>query len=40
MQYYFGFGKKILHVCEVPEHDWILFVWDGTDASPASFETR
>lgn len=36
---YFDLVCKILHVCEVPEHDWILFVWDGTDASPASFET-
>ncbi|KAK6153961.1 hypothetical protein DH2020_013600 [Rehmannia glutinosa] len=31
---------KILHVCEVKEDEWMLFVWDGTDTPPASVEAK
>ncbi|XP_058093874.1 protection of telomeres protein 1a-like isoform X2 [Magnolia sinica] len=31
---------KILHVSEDLEGNWVLFVWDGTDAPPVSFQTN
>ncbi|GFP86248.1 protection of telomeres protein 1b [Phtheirospermum japonicum] len=31
---------KILHVCEVKEDQWMVFVWDGTDTPPASVDTK
>ncbi|KAI3794629.1 hypothetical protein L1987_37262 [Smallanthus sonchifolius] len=27
---------KVLHVCEVKDGEWMLFVWDGTDAPPVN----
>ncbi|EPS61978.1 hypothetical protein M569_12815, partial [Genlisea aurea] len=31
---------KILHVSQVDECDWIIYVWDGTDAPPVAIETN
>ncbi|KAK9266176.1 hypothetical protein L1049_027241 [Liquidambar formosana] len=31
---------KILHICEVTKDEWMIFVWDGTDAPPVSIETK
>ncbi|XP_076900517.1 protection of telomeres protein 1b-like [Bidens hawaiensis] len=31
---------KVLHVCEVKQGEWMLFVWDGTDATPLSINTK
>ncbi|KAF3437156.1 hypothetical protein FNV43_RR19909 [Rhamnella rubrinervis] len=31
---------KIVHVCEAAKDKWMAFVWDGTDARPASIFTR
>ncbi|GER32953.1 protection of telomeres 1 protein [Striga asiatica] len=31
---------KILHVCQVKEDEWVIFVWDGTDTPPASVDSK
>ncbi|KAI7725355.1 hypothetical protein M8C21_029703 [Ambrosia artemisiifolia] len=31
---------KVLHMCEVKQGEWMLFVWDGTDAPPLSVHTK
>ncbi|KAL0464148.1 UNVERIFIED_CONTAM: Protection of telomeres protein 1b [Sesamum latifolium] len=31
---------KILHISEVKENEWMLFVWDGTDTPPAFVEAN
>uniref|UniRef100_A0A1D1YSE4 Protection of telomeres protein 1b n=1 Tax=Anthurium amnicola TaxID=1678845 RepID=A0A1D1YSE4_9ARAE len=31
---------KVVHVCEIHEDAWMLFIWDGTDAPPIAFETN
>nr|ACJ49160.1 protection of telomeres 1 protein [Helianthus argophyllus] len=31
---------KVLHVCEVKDGEWLLFVWDGTDAPPVNIHTK
>ncbi|KAH6825766.1 hypothetical protein C2S53_006872, partial [Perilla frutescens var. hirtella] len=31
---------KILHVAQVKEDEWMLFIWDGTDIPPASVEAK
>lgn len=31
---------KILHIYEVAEDEWIIFVWDGTDAPPTSIQAK
>ncbi|GAA0145442.1 DNA metabolism protein [Lithospermum erythrorhizon] len=31
---------KILHLCEVNKDEWMLFVWDGTDAPPVQVMTE
>uniref|UniRef100_A0A1D1XEA0 Protection of telomeres protein 1a n=1 Tax=Anthurium amnicola TaxID=1678845 RepID=A0A1D1XEA0_9ARAE len=31
---------KVVHVCEIHEDAWMLFIWDGTDAPPIAFETK
>ncbi|KAL3512172.1 hypothetical protein ACH5RR_024889 [Cinchona calisaya] len=33
---HFNLACKILHICEVKNDEWMLFVWDGTD-TPALF---
>ncbi|KAI9091323.1 hypothetical protein K1719_028134 [Acacia pycnantha] len=27
---------KVLHCCETPNHEWMAFIWDGTDFPPNS----
>ncbi|KAI3688537.1 hypothetical protein L2E82_46177 [Cichorium intybus] len=31
---------KVVHICEVREGEWMVFVWDGTDAPPLNVEGR
>ncbi|XP_058201895.1 protection of telomeres protein 1b-like isoform X2 [Rhododendron vialii] len=31
---------KVLGVCEVSSNEWMLFIWDGTDVPPLSFNTK
>ncbi|CAA6659190.1 unnamed protein product [Spirodela intermedia] len=31
---------KVLHVCEIGEDSWMLFVWDGTDCPPMAIQTE
>ncbi|KAG8651625.1 hypothetical protein MANES_06G005900v8 [Manihot esculenta] len=31
---------KVLHICEICEHEWMAFVWDGTDSPPLGIETK
>ncbi|KAF8034285.1 hypothetical protein BT93_C0549 [Corymbia citriodora subsp. variegata] len=31
---------KILHICEVAEKEWIIYVWDGTDAPSKKIQTK
>ncbi|KAI3798485.1 hypothetical protein L1987_33762 [Smallanthus sonchifolius] len=31
---------KVLHVCEVKDGEWMLFVWDGTDAPPVNIHKK
>ncbi|EEF31902.1 conserved hypothetical protein [Ricinus communis] len=31
---------KVLHVCEVSEHEWMVFVWDGTDSPPINIDSK
>ncbi|KAI3747340.1 hypothetical protein L6452_09794 [Arctium lappa] len=36
----FNLTCKVLHICEVKEGEWMLFVWDGTDAPPVNVHTK
>ncbi|KAL8246600.1 hypothetical protein R6Q59_007816 [Mikania micrantha] len=31
---------KVLHICKVKDGEWMLFVWDGTDAPPVNIHTK
>ncbi|XP_059454142.1 protection of telomeres protein 1a-like isoform X1 [Corylus avellana] len=31
---------KIVHICEVAKDEWMVFLWDGTDAPPISLPTK
>ncbi|XP_057783826.1 protection of telomeres protein 1b [Salvia miltiorrhiza] len=31
---------KILHIAQVKEDEWMLFIWDGTDTPPVSVEAK
>ncbi|KAK9062314.1 hypothetical protein SSX86_019500 [Deinandra increscens subsp. villosa] len=31
---------KVLHICEVNDGEWMIFVWDGTDAPPQDIHTK
>nr|XP_043632870.1 protection of telomeres protein 1b-like isoform X2 [Erigeron canadensis] len=37
---HFNLICKILHISEVTEGEWMLFVWDGTDAPPVDVHTK
>ncbi|XP_073132728.1 protection of telomeres protein 1b-like [Henckelia pumila] len=37
---YFDLVCKVLHVSEVSDGKWMLFVWDGTDAPPLNLSTE
>lgn len=37
---FFDLVCKVLHVSEVSDGNWMLFVWDGTDAPPISLSTE
>ncbi|CAK9153618.1 unnamed protein product [Ilex paraguariensis] len=36
----FNLIVKVLHISEVIKDEWMLFVWDGTDAPPLPIETK
>ncbi|PWA36227.1 nucleic acid-binding, OB-fold-like protein [Artemisia annua] len=31
---------KVIHICEVKQGEWMLFVWDGTDAPPVNIHKK
>ncbi|CAH1436759.1 unnamed protein product [Lactuca virosa] len=31
---------KVLHICEVTQGEWMLFVWNGTDAPPLDIHSK
>ncbi|KAK8604658.1 hypothetical protein V6N13_099590 [Hibiscus sabdariffa] len=33
-------GCKVLHTCKTTNDEWIVFLWDGTDAPPISINKR
>ncbi|GKB58108.1 nucleic acid-binding, OB-fold-like protein, partial [Tanacetum coccineum] len=36
----FNLTCKVLHICEVTQGEWMLFVWDGTDAPPLTIHKK
>nr|GEV15710.1 nucleic acid-binding, OB-fold-like protein [Tanacetum cinerariifolium] len=36
----FSLTCKVLHICEVTQGEWMLFVWDGTDAPPLNIHKK
>ncbi|GJW79950.1 protein DETOXIFICATION 44, chloroplastic isoform X1 [Tanacetum coccineum] len=33
-------SRHVLHICEVTQGEWMLFVWDGTDAPPLNIHKK
>ncbi|EOY21313.1 hypothetical protein QUC31_007276 [Theobroma cacao] len=31
---------KVLHICEIAKDEWMVFLWDGTDAPPLSIHRK
>ncbi|XP_050222013.1 protection of telomeres protein 1b-like isoform X2 [Mercurialis annua] len=32
--------SKVLHICEVAEKKWMVFIWDGTDSPPINIDSN
>ncbi|KAL1563611.1 protection of telomeres protein 1a-like isoform X2 [Salvia divinorum] len=37
---HFNLVCKILHIAQVKEDEWMLFIWDGSDTHPVSVEAK